>query len=331
MKVAVTGGTGFVGSVLVEELLSRGHGVSVLSRGFASAKPLDSVQGPTVRQAHGPELSRRTSNHASGVAGVQSGQENKDNKNATYVKGNVITGEGLDELMEGKDALIHLVGIIRERGKNTFEATHHRATVNVLEAAGRNSVERVLHMSALGTRAEAVSTYHKTKWKGEEAVRKSELSWTIFRPSIIFGPRDEFVNMLAKAMKIAPVFPVLGDGMNLMQPVSVKDVARAYGDALGEERAIGKVIELGGPDILTFMVIIKIIAQTINIQRKYINIPVSLIRPFVKLTDTLKIPAPISTDQLIMLSEDNIVKDTSGMELLGFRFVKFADGIKEYL
>jgi len=302
MKVAVTGGTGFVGSVLVEELLSRGYGVTVLSRG---------VQRP--------------------MSNVQRGQEYKNTRNATYVKGNVITGEGLDELMEGKDALIHLVGIIRERGKNTFESTHHRATVNVLEAAGRSNIDRVLHMSALGTRAEAVSNYHKSKWKGEEVIRASGLSWTIFRPSIIFGSRDEFVNMLAKAMKKTPLFPVIGNGLNLMQPVSVKDVARAYGDTLEDERAIGKVIELGGPDILTFMDIIKIIAQTINIKRKYINIPVSLIRPFVKLSDTLKIPAPISNDQLIMLSEDNIVMDTSGMELLEYRFMKFADGVREYL
>ncbi len=277
-----------------------------------------------VRQAHGPEQSRRTT-HDPGDNNLPIKEQ------AEHIKGNVITGEGLDELMEGKDALIHLVGIIREKGENTFEAAHHRAAVNVLGAAGRNNIDRILHMSALGTRADGVSNYHKTKWKGEEAVRASGLSWTIFRPSIIFGPRDEFVNMLAKAMKKTPVFPVIGGGKNLMQPVSVKDVARAYGDALEEERAIEKVIEMGGPDILTFMDIIKIIAQTLNIKRKYINIPVSLIRPFVRLSDAVKIPAPISTDQLIMLCEDNIVMDTSGMELLGFRFMRFADGIREYL
>ncbi|MFV2082268.1 MAG: complex I NDUFA9 subunit family protein [bacterium] len=310
MKVAVTGGTGFVGSVLVEELLSRGHVVSVLSRGVVDVK-FDLDQRPRTKD-------QRVKHH-----------ENRES--ATYMKGNVITGEGLDELMEGKDALIHLVGIIREKGDNTFEAAHHRAVVKVLEAAGRNNIDRVLHMSALGTRAGAVSNYHKTKWKGEEAVRASGVTWTIFRPSIIFGPRDEFVNMLAKAMKKTPVFPVIGEGRNLMQPVSVKDVARAYGDALVEERAIGKVIELGGPDILTFMDIIKKIAQTLDIKRKYVNIPVSLIRPFVRLSDALRVPAPISTDQLIMLGEDNIVMDTSGMELLGFKFMKFADGVREYL
>lgn len=310
MKIAVTGGTGFVGRVLVEELIARGHEVAVLSRGVADVK-LDRVQRSRFN--------------------VQCERNQNNREGATYIKGNVATGDGLDELLTGKDVLIHLVGLIREKGSNTFEAVHFRGAVNAIAAAGRNGVNRILHMSALGTRKDAVSRYHITKWRGEEAVKASGRKWTIFRPSIIVGPDDSFVNMLAGAMRKTPVFMVPGKGENLMQPVSVSDVARAFADSLETVNTVQRVLELGGPDVLTFKDILNIIAKTIDKKRVFIRIPSSLLLPLVMLSDVLKLPFPISRDQLIMLGEDNIVTDASGMELLGSRFRKFADGIGEYL
>jgi len=311
MKVAVTGGTGFVGSTIVRELVERGHDVRVLSRGVHKGD-LNAVQGP------GSKVQREQ-------------QDTVGRVDATYIKGDVTTGEGMDELLVGRDALIHLVGIIREKGSNTFEAAHHRAAVNALETAGRHGVRRVLHMSALGARKDAVSRYHKTKWKGEEAVRASGLSWTIFRPSIIFGPGGSFVNLLASLMRKTPVVFYPGSGENLMQPVSVQDVARSFADSLEKESTSGRVLELGGPKIYKFKQLLNIIAEVINKKRLFIGIPSVILLPAVRVSDALKLSVPLSADQLIMLGEDNVVSDPSGMELLGFEFTEFSEGIGEYL
>ena len=188
MIVAVTGGTGFVGRAVVSELLQAGHQVRILSR-------------------KAPE--RLT-------------------EGVTHVPGSVVTGIGLDNLLEGVDAVIHLVGIIKEAEENTFRATHYGGTVNILAAASRAGIKRYIHMSAMGTREKAVSKYHQTKFAAEEAVRASGLDWTIFRPSTIFGPGDKFINMLVDILRKTPFMPVLGGGKSQMQPVSVRDVAMAF-------------------------------------------------------------------------------------------------------
>ena len=292
MLIAVTGGTGFVGKAVVSELLRRGHLVNVLSRHIPVDPPPEGLN---------------------------------------YYAGSVVTGEGLDSFLEGCDALIHLVGIIRETGTNTFEAVHHKGTVNVIQAARKAGIRRYLHMSALGTRKGAKNAYHRTKWAGEEAVRRSGLSWTIFRPSIIFGPGDEFVNMLADTMKKTPVMPVFGGGSNLMQPVQVHDVAAAFATALEHSENIGKLYELGGLEILTFKDILNLIAQVIGKKRYYITVPMWLAIPPVTLFQALKFPLPVTTDQLQMLQEDNIRRGGDDIEELGIEWTRFEEGIKQYL
>ncbi len=291
MLVAVTGGTGFVGTAVVSELVNAGHEVRLLSRKAPETVP----------------------------------------EGARHVKGSVVTGEGLETLVEGVDSVIHLVGIIREAGTNTFKTVHHEGTVNILVAASRAGVRRYLHMSAMGTRENAKSAYHRTKWAAEEAVRASGLDWTIFRPSTIFGPGDSFINMLAGTMRKTPIMPVIGGGWNLMQPVFVRDVAASFRSALESETHKGKTYELGGPDIFTLKQILQIILQTINKKRIFISVPMQVIALVALVADHLGITLPVTPDQLIMLGEDNIRTGGDPVDELGIEWTPFEEGIKQYL
>jgi NADH dehydrogenase len=292
MLIAVTGGTGFVGKAVVSELIEQGHKVRVLAR----KSPVE----PLV-------------------------------DNLSFFKGSVVTGDGLDVFMDGAEAVIHLVGIIKKAGSNTFDAVHRKGALNVLEAATLSKVQRYAHMSALGTRENAVSAYHQTKWAGEEAVRNSGLNWTIFRPSIIFGPGDVFVNMLADVMRRTPVMPVIGGGKNLMQPVFVKDVAASFVAAVSSENHDSKIYELGGPDVIEFRKILKITAHVIGKKRLFLPIPTLFVRPPVTFLQALGVPLPVTKDQLTMLGEDNIRKGGDPIEDLGIEWTRFEEGIEQYL
>jgi NADH dehydrogenase len=291
LKVAVTGGTGFVGTAVVSELLQAGHEVRILSR-KAPERLSDAVR---------------------------------------HVPGSVVTGEGLDTLVEGVDAVIHLVGIIREKGINTFKAVHHEGTVNVIVAASRAGVSRYLHMSAMGTREGAKSRYHQTKWAGEEAVRASGLDWTIFRPSTIYGPGDSFINMLADTMRKTPVMPVLGGGWNLMQPIFVNDVAASFRAALESEIHINKTYELGGPDTFTLKQILEKVLQVIDKKTNLVGVPMLLVAVAVWVAERLTIALPVTTDQLIMLREDNVRTGGDPVEALEIEWTGFEEGIRGYL
>src|SRR5215475_4309767 len=225
MKVFLTGGTGFVGGNMLTRLLEEGHTVRALVRDPQKAGQL----APT-----GVEL----------------------------VSGDVVEGRGLDQGLEGCEAVIHLVGIIVEKGKNTFEAVHHLGTHNVVEAAKRARVKRFVHMSALGVRADGVAAYQTTKWRGEEEVRKSGLPFCILRPSLIFGHGDGFVTQMITTMRSAPVFrPVPGSGLPKFRPIFIHDVTACFARALTAETATNRTIELGGADELTLNQVLAEIAH----------------------------------------------------------------------
>src|ERR1043166_3663417 len=215
MKVFLTGATGFVGGNMLRRLLAEGHSVRALVRDPQKA----------------------------GLA---------DNAKTELVAGDVVASAGLDEGMQGCDAVIHLVGIIVEKGSNTFERVHHLGTHNVVEAAKRTGIRRFVQMSALGVRADGVAPYQTTKWKGEEEVRQSGIPFCILRPSLIFGEGDGFVTQMMATMRSAPLFrPVPGDGTPKFRPIAVEDVTTCFARALTYEAAPNQTIDLGGVDELT--------------------------------------------------------------------------------
>ncbi|MFH1538686.1 MAG: complex I NDUFA9 subunit family protein [bacterium] len=277
-KVLVTGATGFVGGHIVEELLGRGYEVSALVRSPEKAGGL-------------------------GKRGVE------------LRPGGILKPETLD--FSGFDAVIHLVGIIREAGEQTFERVHYEGTVNVVEAAKWAGVKRYVHMSALGTRPGAKSNYHKTKFKAEEHVRGSGLPFVIFRPSVIFGERGEFTKMLADFFKNPFFVPVIGSGESRMQPVSVKDVAKLFADALANEKSVNRVFELGGPKAFTFNELLDEAGRQLGKKRFKLHMPMPVAFVIASVFEKVLAKPPLTRDQLIMLREDSVCDTSEAGEVFG--------------
>lgn len=294
--VFVTGGTGFVGRAVVSALVDRGHRVRGLARP-GSEQRLPRQDG------------------------------------VTAVTGDVTESARLPAAIDGADAVVHLVGIIREvpRQGVTFERLHTEATRNVLAAARQSGARRFLHMSALGTRPGARSRYHQTKWVAEQAVRESGLEWTIFRPSVIFGPGDGFVTLLARLVRWLPVVPVIGDGRNRLQPVAVEVVADGFARALERPASVGQVFEVAGPRPYTLDGVLDEIGAALGRRSvPKLHHPVGLMAPIVRALEG--VPGfPVTSDQLLMLGEDNTGDPAPFQQALGIAPVEFASRIRAYL
>lgn len=305
MKVLVTGATGFVGREVVQQLHDAGHEVHFLTR-------------------------RPTSASARAVEWGFDGQVHF---------GDVLDAQSVLEAAKGRDSVIHLVGIISEVGDQTFENVHTRGTRNVVSAAKQAGARRFVHMSALGTRPDAASRYHQSKWAAEEIVRGSGLDFTIFRPSIIFGPGDGFVNLFAKIIRRSPIVPLIGGGRTRFQPVPVEDVAAAFVKSLTEPRAVGQTFDLCGTETLTLNEIVDAILVVMKRRRLKVHIPFPIARAqaaFLEfafrypLRELRKAP-PLNRDQVLMLREDNVGDGKPAMELFGLKPVHFREGIARYL
>jgi uncharacterized protein YbjT (DUF2867 family) len=296
MKVFLTGGTGFVGSEVLRQLLAANHTVRCLVRGGSEGK-LPIREGVEVRI------------------------------------GDVVDPQSLKGLLEGCDAVIHLVGIIREapgRGV-TFARLHFEATRNMIEAATAQKVGRFLQMSANGTRAEAESPYHRTKWQAEEAIRSSGLDWTIFRPSLIFGPDDEFVNMLAGLVRKLPLVPVIGDGRYRMTPVAVEDVARSFVAALKNKESVAQIYHCCGPDTLTYDEVLDLVGKALGKDHVLkIHHPAFLVKPFLALFESIP-QFPITRAQLTMLLEGNVCDPSPWARAFRIKPQSLEEGIRKYL
>ncbi len=187
-------------------------------------------------------------------------------------------------------------------------------------------------MSALGVRPDARSRYHQTKFKAEEYLKRSGLDYTIFRPSVVFGPGDGFVNLVATMVKRAPIVPLPGGGHNRLQPVSVYDVAEFFTRAVSEPRASRQTIELGGSEALEYREIVARVMQTLGKKKPAVSVPLSLMRFPVWLMDRL-VPGltPITWDQFLMLQEDNTCTMRPALDLFPLQLRDFDQGIREYL
>ncbi len=302
MRVLVTGATGFVGREILRQLHQQRQSIRILARS--------------------PHLPRV--------------QEAVSNWGADVHPGNVLAAASLDGALRGIDAVIHLVGIISEVGESTFENVHTRGTGNLLAAARHAGVRRFVHMSALGTRPDAVSRYHQSKWAAEELVRHSGLDCTIFRPSLIYGPEDQFINLFVRIIRASPVVPLLGSTCARFQPVPVEAVAAAFARSLGEPKAVGQAYDLCGPEALTLSEIVDRILRVLGKRRLKLHVPLSLGRcqaaclEFVFRRLLRKAP-PLNRDQLLMLQEDNVGNPEPANELFGLRPVPLQEGIASYL
>jgi len=301
-RVFVTGGTGFVGRAVVRALLSGGHHIRILARNPCALRKINPFASGSIELWHGDILKPST----------------------------------IEGAMNQIDAVVHLVGIISEVGNVTFENLHSRATKTMTKIARDAGIRRFIHMSALGTRPGAVSHYHQTKWAAEEVVRTSGLDYTIFRPSLVYGPEDHFVNLFAQIIRRSPFVPLLGRPTALFQPVPVDCVARAFERALAAQTSTGQVYDLCGPERLTLEAMMKQIIATMGRRRILVRIPQRLARLQARLLEWLypvlfNKASPLSRDQLVMLQEDNIGNGEAAEAAFGFRASSFQEGIKSYL
>ena len=238
------------------------------------------------------------------------------------VQTNVRHPDSLARAVEGADIVVNLVGILFEAGKQTYDAAQADGARAVAEAAKAAGVSRLVHMSAIGADADAKADYARTKGEGEAAVREVFPDAVILRPSVVFGPEDQFYNKFASmagwpAMHFIPVMPLIG-GKTRFQPVYAGDVAKAIVAAGTREDAAGKTYELGGPRSYTFSEIYDYIFATIDRQRLKLPTPFLAAKPMGLICGALfRIPMmrlffgapPITGDQIDMLKTDNVVAE----------------------
>ncbi len=295
MRVLVTGATGFVGREVVRELLERGHEVRALVRRRAARKRWNG-------------------------------------KGVEVFVGDCLAPGTVTPAVAGCDAVIHLVGIIREfpgRGV-TFERVHVQATKNLVDAASAAGVRRFLHMSALGARPVPADPYHVTNFQADEYVQASGLTYTIFRPSIIYGPRDRSINLFVRQVQRLGFLTIIGDGQYQLQPMPVGIVARAFALALELPGTENRIYDVGGPEPLTFDAIIDTIAEVLGRRVKKFHQPVWCMRVAANLCGRFRW-FPLTTGQLRMLLEGSTCDPTAFYRDFGLEPVSFAEGLATYL
>ncbi|MEM9234385.1 MAG: complex I NDUFA9 subunit family protein [Pseudomonadota bacterium] len=276
--VTVFGASGFVGRHVVRELASRGWRVRAAVRRPANAnflRPLGKVGQIDIVQA------------------------------------NIRYRPSISGALDGATAVVNLVGILAGEGQNNFDGVQAAGARNVAEMATKAGITNLVHISAIGADSDSESDYARTKAEGEEAFRDYAPETTILRPSIIFGPQDDFFNRFAGMARTSPALPLIGGGKTKFQPVYVDDVADAVAIALEDSQYNGKTYELGGPEVMTFKELMELTLKMIGRKRILAPLPfgmASLMGTFGDMASILPfVQAPITRDQVKLLKSDNIV------------------------
>ncbi len=284
LRAAVLGGSGFVGRYIVSRLAQRGALIAVGCRRAEEAKFLRPMGG--VGQ----------------IATVNVGLGD---------------AELLLAFLAGNEVLVNCVGILRESGRQTFELVHHTGPARLARLAREAGIGRLIHISAIGADSRSSSAYARTKAAGERAVSDAFPTATILRPSVVFGPEDQFFNRFAALAMISPALPLIGGGDTRFQPVYVGDVADAAVACLDDPATAGRTYELGGPKIYALRELIELLLGEIRRKRRFIDLPFGLARILARLMAVLPNP-PLTPDQVELLRSDNIVNPTAlGLADLG--------------
>lgn len=291
--VLVTGATGFLGNHLVKALVENGYRVRALVRDLSKGERLK-------------------------------------NQGVDLVKGDMTDPESLKEATKGVETVINLVGII-SGGERLYKAIHTEGTRNLVRSAKDNGAKRFIYISANGASRDGATAYFRTKWEAEEEVRSSGLGYTIFRPSVLFGPNDAFVNQIAFGMKLSPVFPVFGSGEYKLQPLFVADLAQCIVKSISEPKALNQTIEMGGPDAISFNEIVDAVAKALGKKGYKVHIPLSLAKASARLMGTFLTKPPVSIDQLVMMELGNVCDITRMKEIFGIEPTPFREGIRTYI
>ena len=226
-----------------------------------------------------------------------------------FVKCDVADAEQVGHALSGSQAAVNLTGILYQRGQS-FQDVHVDGPAFIAEAAARLGLRALVHVSAIGADPESLSRYAETKAEGEKRVREAFPAATIMRPSLLFGPEDQFFNRFAEMARFFPALPLIGGGHTKFQPVFVGDVAAAIVTALDDPGARGKTYELGGPTIYSFRQLMEIILSETGRKRALVPLPFGL--AFLNSIFLQLMPKPLLTpDQVRLLKHDNVVSPTA--------------------
>jgi NADH dehydrogenase len=272
--VTVFGGSGFIGRYVVRALAQEGYRIRV-----------------AVRRPHVAHFLRPM------------GQVGQIQLLAADLTDEKMIGGALD----GAHAVVNLVGILSQFGRQRFGTLHAKAPALIARHAKVQGAERIVHISAIGADSHAPSHYGRSKAEGETALKAEFPTATILRPSIVFGPEDDFFNRFANMGRFSPVLPLLRGGKTRFQPIYVENIARAVANALREPASAGRTYELGGPEVYSFKALMKIILAQTGRDRLLLPLPSPLAALMALPLQILPKP-PLTLDQLAQLKRDNIVK-----------------------
>ncbi|MBT4354806.1 MAG: complex I NDUFA9 subunit family protein [Rhodospirillaceae bacterium] len=274
-KIVVLGGSGFIGREIVKNLVKEKADVIVGCRNIKKAGFLEQIKG---------------------------------NGRVTVVQTDVTVQEDVRDILQGSDIVISLVGVLYEIGKYTFNTIQAEVPKMIGVEANKAGVERILHFSALGADKTSQSEYAVSKAMGEETLLSVFPATTIFRPSIVFGPNDNFFNKFSNMAAFSPVLPLIGRGETLFQPIYVKDISNAVLKVFESTQTAGKTYELGGPSTYSFKELIELTMLYSKRSRLLLNLPFWLAN--IQATFMELLPNPILTrDQLELLKVDNVVRN----------------------
>jgi uncharacterized protein YbjT (DUF2867 family) len=271
--ITVFGGSGFLGRHLMGRLAKQGWIVRVAVRRPSTAKFLKTMG---------------------------------DVGQITPIRAPIQDADAVRAATAGARAVVNLVGILYEKGDSDFAAIHARGAQNVAAAAAQAGAERLVHVSSIGADLHAESDYARSKGVGEAAVKTAFPTATILRPSVVFGPEDDFFNRFAAMASVSPVLPLIGGGGTKFQPVYVGDVADAIATCLIDPATQGKTYELGGPRVYTFKELMVLLLDQIGRRRLLVPWPFALADLQAAVLEKLPVP-PLTRDQVKLLRRDNIV------------------------
>ncbi|MEY9782762.1 complex I NDUFA9 subunit family protein [Sinorhizobium fredii] len=279
--VTIFGGSGFVGRHVVRALAKRGYRIRVAVRRPDLAGHLQPL----------------------GTMGQIS-----------FVQANLRYRKSVDRAVEGADHVINCVGVLFESGRNTFDAVQDFGARAVAEAA-RAAGATLTHISAIGANTQSASSYARTKGRAEIAILETVPEAVILRPSIIFGPEDDFFNKFASMARFAPALPLIGGGQTKFQPVYVTDVAEAVARTVDGKLKGGTIYELGGAQVLSFRECLEITLKTIDRKRSFVSIPFGIASLLGNVASLVPfIAPPITADQVVLLKSDNVVSAAAEAE-----------------
>ena len=277
--IAIFGGSGFLGRHLVRALAKRQYRMRI------------AVRRPDLA-GHLQPLGRVGQIHA--------------------VQANVRHAPSVEAAVRDADVVVNLVGILFERGRQRFEAVQAYGAEQVALAAAAHGA-RMIHVSAIGADQQSPSAYARAKAVGERAVLAARPEATIVRPSIMFGPEDDFFNRFAAMARLLPALPLVGGGATRFQPVFVGDVAEAIARAVEGGARPGTIYEAGGPEVRTFKQLMAFVLATVERRRLLIPIPFGLARLQARFLQHLPKP-PLTPDQVELLRSDNVVSPAAEAE-----------------